>query len=126
MAENSDNGRSVASIRTMEIATALAIIAFAAVVMVSNYRLGAGWDSNGPESGYFPFYVGVLMLLAGIAILIGELAKARAAGGGSFVERRPLLRVMQILVPTLIYAALIAYIGIYVATALFISFFMVW
>jgi hypothetical protein len=109
----------------MEIATALVIILFAGVVMVSNYRLGAGWDSNGPQTGYFPFYVGVLLAISGAGILIGELVR----GGGlrrSFVAARPLLRVMQILVPTVIFVIAIAFIGIYVSTAVFIAFFMVW
>ena len=125
MSGDRDSGRSVVSVHTMEIATALVIILFAGVVMVSNYRLGAGWDSNGPQTGYFPFYVGVLLAISGAAILIGEVVK----GGGlrrSFVAARPLLRVMQILVPTVIFVIAIAYLGIYVSTAVFIAFFMVW
>src|SRR6185437_15477376 len=59
-------------------------------------------------------------------ILIGEVAKGAAANGASFVESRPLLRVLQILVPTLIYVVLIIYVGIYVSTAVFVSAFMVW
>jgi hypothetical protein len=110
----------------MEIATAIAIMVFAAVVMVSNYRLGAGWDRNGPESGYFPFYVGVITFISGAAILIGELIKGGAAGAESFVEGRPLRRVLRIVIPTLIYVVAIIYVGIYVATAVFVSVFMVW
>lgn len=114
------------SVRTMEIVTALVIIVFAGMVMVSNYELGAGWGSSGPESGYFPFYVGVILLISGIAILIGEAMKSGGDGSKSFVAKRPLLRVLQIVVPTLIYVVLIANIGIYVSTALFVSLFMIW
>ncbi|MGH7060664.1 MAG: tripartite tricarboxylate transporter TctB family protein [Stellaceae bacterium] len=126
MSEDGDTGRSVVSVHTMEIATALAIIAFAGVVMIANYRLGAGWDKNGPESGYFPFYVGVLLFLSGAGILIGELVKGGAGGSRSFVASRPLVRVVQIVVPTVIFVIAIVFIGIYVATAVFIAFFMVW
>lgn len=126
MSDDADNGRSLASIRTMEIVTALVIIVFASVVMVSNYELGAGWDSNGPQSGYFPFYVGVILFISGVAILIGEIVKGGAASAISFVESRPFVRVLQILIPTIVFAIAIVYIGIYVATAIFVSAFMVW
>ena len=126
MHEDSENGRSMVSVRTMEIVTALAIIVFAAAAMASNYELGAGWGSNGPESGYFPFYVGLILLISGVAILIGEAMKAGPDGAKSFVESRPLVRVLQIVIPTLIYVVLIANIGLYLSTALFISLFMVW
>ena len=126
MSEDGDTGRSVVSVHAMEIVTALVIIAFAGVVMVANYRLGAGWDRNGPETGYFPFYVGVLLFISGAAILVGEVVRGGGAGRRSFVAVRPLLRVMQILIPTVVYVVAIAFIGIYVATAVFIAFFMMW
>ena len=126
MDENDETGRSVASVHTMEIATALAIIAFALVVMISNWRLGAGWDRNGPQSGYFPFYVGVVLGISGLAILIGEIAKGAAANINAFVSSRPLVRVLQILLPTVLFVVAIAGIGIYVSTAIFIAGFMIW
>jgi uncharacterized membrane protein len=113
----------------MEIATAIVIIAFAAVVMIDNYELGAGWDSSGPESGYFPFYVGVILFISGAAILIGELIevfKGRPSEAGSFVDRAPFVQVLRIFIPMIIYVIGVVYIGIYVSTAIFIATFMVW
>jgi putative tricarboxylic transport membrane protein len=121
-----ETGGSLISTHTMEIATALVIVVFASVVMISNYELGAGWDSNGPQTGYFPFYIGVILFISSMSILIGELMKGSAADDGSFVDGRPFRRVLRILIPTIIYAVAIVYIGIYVATAVFISVFMVW
>jgi hypothetical protein len=123
--EHMEGGRSLVSVRTMEIATALIIMLAAAVVMWSNYRLGAGWDSSGPQSGYFPFYIGLILFISGGAILIGELMKGETERE-SFVETGPFLRVLQIVIPTLIYVIAVVYIGIYVSTAVFISVFMVW
>lgn len=122
-----DEGRSLVSIRTMEIATALVILVFAAVVMIDNYELGAGWDpSTGPQSGYFPFYVGAILFISGAAILIGELMKGAAANVGSFVHVGPFFQVLRIFIPVVIYIIAIVYIGIYVSTAVFIGVFMVW
>jgi hypothetical protein len=110
----------------MEIATALAIMIVGALVMFSNYELGMGWDSSGPQSGYFPFYIGVILLISATAILITELRKRDAADRGAFVEANPFLRVMQIVIPTILYVVAIIYIGIYVATSIFVTTFMIW
>jgi hypothetical protein len=129
MSDDTESGRSLVSIRTMEIATAAVIIAFAAVVMVDNYELGAGWDSSGPQSGYFPFYVGAILLISGAAILIGESIEAfkhGTVGSGSFVDTGPFLRVLRIFIPMIVYVIGVIYIGIYVSTAIFIGAFMVW
>lgn len=126
MPEESDNGRSLATNRTMEILTAFAIIAFSVIVIVSNYRLGAGWSASGPESGYFPFYVGILLFISAGANLIGGLVRSDPSASESFVDRRPFLRVLRILIPTIVYVVAVAYVGIYVASAVFIAFFMIW
>lgn len=126
MNDDTETGGSLVSTHTMEIATALVIVVFASVVMISNYELGAGWDSSGPQSGYFPFYIGVILFISGMSILVSELIKGSAADHGSFVDGNPFRRVLRILIPTIIYAVAIGYIGIYVATAVFIGTFMVW
>jgi putative tricarboxylic transport membrane protein len=123
---NSDNERAVVSTRTMEVAVAIGIMVFAAIVMVSNFELGAAWGPDGPEAGYFPFYVGVLMFVASAMTLIGQRVIHSAAEDAAFVDRGSLWRVLQILVPTAIYTVFIVYIGIYVASAIFIAIFMIW
>lgn len=129
MSDDTESRRSLVSIRTMEIATAIVIIVFAAVVMIDNYELGAGWDSSGPQSGYFPFYVGAILFISGAAILVGELIelfKRQARESGSFVDTGPFLQVLRIFIPVIVYVIGIVYIGIYVSTAIFIGAFMVW
>ena len=125
LGQDSDSGGPVVSVRAVEIGVALLILAFAMLVIISNYKLGAGWDSDGPQSGYFPFYVGIILFIAGAAILVQQFMR-RARDGEVFVHRQPLKRILQVLIPTAIYAALIAYIGIYVSTAIFIAGFMMW
>lgn len=127
MSDDTEQHAAVVSNRTMEIAVAVVIMAFSALVMVSNYELGASWSSDGPEAGYFPFYVGVILFLSALSIFVGQLVgRGRLSDGGTFVTRGPFLRVLQVLFPTIGYVVLISYIGIYVSTALFITFFMVW
>lgn len=130
MSESPDDqeiGRGVVSNRTMNMAVAVALMAVATVVMISSYRLGAGWAPFiGPDSGYFPFYVALIMFISSGVTLLQHLFQHRVDKGGSFVGRHELIRMLQVLIPTAIFSVLTIYIGIYISTVLFIGFFMMW
>jgi hypothetical protein len=118
--------RGVVTNRTMEIVVALVMMGIAAVVMVSSYNLGSGWEpSVGPQSGYFPFYVALIMFLASAATLVKNLV-TKSPDLSSFVERDQLFLVLKVFVPTVVFVVLTIYIGIYVSAFLFIAFFMIW
>jgi putative tricarboxylic transport membrane protein len=116
---------SVVSNRTMNMAVSLALMAIATVVMISSYRLGAGWAKDvGPDSGYFPFYVALIMFIASSVTFIQHLlARSRE---GSFIAHGELMMVLSMLIPMSIFVVLSLYIGIYISTFLFITFFMSW
>jgi putative tricarboxylic transport membrane protein len=123
MHDNKD--RPAASTRTVELVVAALVIAFGATVMWDSVRLGARWGSDGPQAGYFPFYIGLLICLsAGIIFFRGLSDRMKAAK--PFVSRGQLLLVMKMLVPSIVYVILIKLLGIYVASTLFIAFFMRW
>lgn len=124
--ETGESGPSVVSVRTMEMAVSLVFIAAAAVVIADSIRLGIGWSEiEGPASGYFPFYVGVLMAL-GSAITLAQALFAKEGRGKGFVGRYALRQVFLVLVPLMVYVAVTAVIGIYVSSALYIGAFMVY
>jgi putative tricarboxylic transport membrane protein len=125
--ENKDPKRGGVSNRTMEITVSVALMAVASVVMISSYRLGAGWAKDvGPDSGYFPFYVALIMFIASGITLVKDLLQRRPGSGGMFVTHRELVMVLQVLIPMTIFVVLAVYIGIYISMALFIGFFMMW
>lgn len=111
--------------RTMDMVVAALFMALAALVMSDSWRVGASWASDGPQAGYFPFYVGLIMFIASTATLVQNLV-TRHPDLGNFVDRSQLVSVMQVLVPTTVYVGLIFLVGIYVASAIFIAFFMWW
>lgn len=116
-------GHSAASVRAVEIGVAATILLFGSVVAVDSYMVGARWGDDGPQPGYFPFYVGVLICVASAMILVRALRDASLAAE-SFVSREALRKVLTVLVPTTVYVSLIAYLGFYVASSLFIAYFM--
>ncbi|MFO1360901.1 MAG: tripartite tricarboxylate transporter TctB family protein [Burkholderiales bacterium] len=120
-----DHDRPAASTRTVELVVAALIFAFGATVIWDSVRLGARWGADGPQAGYFPFYVGLLICLSTGVVFFRALT-SRAQSSKPFVGRAALAQVMKMLVPSIGYAVLIKLVGIYVASTLFIAFFMRW
>jgi len=118
--------------RTMEIIVALALLVVSALVVYDSYRLGSKWGDDGPQSGYFPFYIGLLLGIASVATLVRVfLAQWRrgdksAAPMGLFVEWGQLKLVLSVLVPAMVYVLAVQLVGIYVASAIYIMLFMRW
>ena len=117
--------RPAATTRTLDLAVAALIFLFGALVIYDSWRIGARWAEDGPQSGYFPFYIGLFICGSSIATFIRGLTDARAAAR-PFVTVGQLRMVLSMLVPTIVYAGLIRYLGLYVASALFIGLFMIW
>jgi putative tricarboxylic transport membrane protein len=118
------SGKSAASLRTVEIWTAAIVLAFGALVAYDSQRLGARWGDDGPQPGYFPFYIGLLICISSAGILFRALRNRMP--GASFVSREQLKLILIVLVPTAIYVGLIATLGLYVSSTLYIAFFMWW
>jgi hypothetical protein len=117
------DARAVASTRSVDIVVYLLLMAFAATLAFDNWRTGNGWSSDGPQAGYFPFY---LSLLLGAASLFG-LGSALVTGAGAdvaFVTRDQFKRVMQVFVPTLLFCLLTQWLGIYIASFILVAGFM--
>ena len=118
-------GDGVVSKRKADIVVALILAGAGALVIIDSLRLGVGWAADGPQSGYFPFYIGLLMVVASIGTVCVTVF-GRDQSVGAFVERAQFRDVLKVLVPTIMFVALIGVIGIYVASALFIGTFMRW
>ena len=63
-------GRAVGSQRLWEIVVAVCFFAFGALVAWDSRRIGAAWAEDGPQAGYFPFYIGLIICISAVAILI--------------------------------------------------------
>jgi hypothetical protein len=120
------------STRKMEVIVALALLALSALVVYDSYRLGSKWGDDGPQSGYFPFYIGLLLGAASVATLARVLLKqwrrgdTSSAPSGLFVEWGQLKLVLSVLVPALVYVLAVQLVGMYVASAIYIMLFMRW
>jgi putative tricarboxylic transport membrane protein len=122
--DEADNSPQLVSMRTMEIVTALALLAVAGVVITDSLRLGMNWRPiEGPAAGYFPFYIGVILAVSSAVTMLRALADKPAAQQ-TFVTRLAFGRVMAVLVPLVVYIIALGFIGIYVASAIYVALFM--
>jgi putative tricarboxylic transport membrane protein len=110
----------VTDTRVVETVVSLLLIALALVLGYDNWRTGIGWDSTGPEAGYFPFYLSVILGLASLYGLVINFLGSRPAAE-VFVTRAQLRRVMAVFVPTLLYCLATQFLGMYVASFLLIA-----
>lgn len=120
--DNESAGRSVGT-RWPELGVAAVLFGISILVVTDSLRVGTGWAEDGPRSGYFPFYIGVLLMASSGWILLGALARWKQHE--AFADRDQVLRVVTMLVPMAAYLGLIFAIGIYVASAILIAYFMV-
>ena len=116
--------RPVARSRTVEIVVSVLLLAFAAVLGWDNWRSGAAWEAAGPQSGYFPFYLSVLLAIASFYGLVAALLAGRE-DDRVFVTRAQIARVLQVLVPTLLFALAMQWLGLYAASFLLVVGFMI-
>ena len=112
--------------RWVELVVALLICAGGVLVMFDSARVGATWGSYGPQAGYFPMLTGTCLLAAGVWIAVATLYRWRKLAGVTFVTGEQMKPVMAMLLPTIAYIVAIRFIGIYLASAIFIGAFMVW
>ena len=109
--------------RAVEIGVGVFTALFGAIVVVGGLQAGIGWGAEGPRPGFFPFYIGLLIIASSAVNLLQIRLTDRWR---RFAEWRQLRHVLQVLVPTAIYVVAIPYVGIYLVSAALIAVFMVW
>jgi hypothetical protein len=121
----SAQARPVARNNRIDALVAAGLTMIGLVVIVEARRLGAGWTSDGPGPGYFPFYIGAILAIGGVGILYQSLV-SKSANTNVFIDSEQLKRVLSVLVPAAVYVGVIMAVGQYIASAIFIAIFMVW
>ena len=124
--QSADEAESPVLVKNMTVDAIVAVVLFviATVVVIEARRLGSGWTSDGPGSGYFPFYIGLILGVSALGIFY-QAVFGKSRDSGAFVDQLQAKRVLSVLLPAAVYVLAIVFVGIYVASALYILLFMI-
>ncbi len=117
------SGQDGPSHRSAEMGTAIAMAVFGLIVIAGSLSVGIGWAVEGPQAGFFPFWVAVLIIVASAI----NFAKAYGTSDRKlFSEWGQLRQVGKVVAPTAVYVLAVPWLGIYLASALLVAGFMRW
>ncbi len=122
--DDTPDGRPIVRNHRVDAVVAVVLFALGLLVVYDANRLGAAWTDDGPGSGYFPFYIGIIICVSAVAIF-WQTTFGRHRDRGAFVDREQLGRVLSVLLPAFVYVFGITMIGIYVSSAIYIAVFMI-
>lgn len=108
----------------IEAIVATCVVIMGAVVLQGSWALGSGWTSDGPGPGYFPFYIGIILCISGAGTLYQALF-GKDKNTEVFVDGEQLKRVLSVLIPAIVYVLAVQFLGLYVASAVYIALFMI-
>jgi hypothetical protein len=106
----------------VEGAFALLTGAFGALIITGALEFSVGWGDIGPEAGYFPFRVGILIILASLVNLARALHRRGTLETEVFLTREQTRLVIAFAIPVIALVGVAVGLGIYVATALYLLF----
>ena len=115
----------VVGIPTVDVVVSLLLLLLALLLGWDSWRIGNSWASDGPQAGYFPFYLSLVM---GLASLFGlfKVVILKRGERGTFVGREQFGRVMMVFVPTFAFCLATQFLGIYIASFCLVVGFMWW
>ena len=118
-----ETGGTGPSHRSVEVGVALFMALLALIGIFGSIKVGIGWGDEGPRAGFFPFYIGIFIVVSSAINLLHGL---REDNDGLFAEWGQLRQVMSVVIPTAIYVGAMPFTGLYVASIIFIGWFMRW
>lgn len=115
-------------VRPVDVTVSILLLLIGVALAIDNWRIGVNWAADGPQSGYFPFRLSLILIAASTWGLVMALWRPRTDAGADavFVEKDAFVRVLKVLVPTVAYVGAIYAVGLYVASAALIAVFMLW
>ena len=109
--------------RGAETAVCLLMVVFGIIVIMGSLQVGINWGVEGPKAGFFPFYLGVIIIGSSIFNLLQNMS---TDGRKIFASWGQLRQVLSVVVPTAIYVLVITIVGIYLSSMVLIAVFMKW
>ncbi len=120
--ESKDGPRNGPGQRHVEMGVAAAMALLGAITIFGSLKVGTGWGAEGPKSGFFPFWIGLIVVLTSV-YNFGRVYMGRDSRK-LFAEWGQIRQVLKVVWPLALYVAAIPWTGIYLASTLLVLGFM--
>jgi len=112
--------------RQADIVCALGLLGLAGLVAWESLALNIGWGINGPEGGFFPFWLALGLGVCSLVILAQAVWRTAPALHKPIVASGGWASLLTVAIPAIAMVVLSEFIGLYPATALYLAFYMRW
>ena len=111
--------------RKAEIWVSLAFMLLGIIVIADSIRLGFMWGMSGPEAGFFPFYLGVGVVISSLIVFSNNFTLYRKEGAGKpLMPPGALKSILWVVIPSTGMVIIMELVGLHIAAALFLGFYM--
>ncbi len=111
--------------RRADIFVGLGLMAVGLLVLGDAIRLGFGWGMSGPEAGFFPFYMGLGIVICTFFIVRRGIKIFKKEGHGKpLIVKGGLTQILWVLIPAAGMVLLSELIGLHLSTVLYLAFYM--
>ncbi|MEI7671884.1 MAG: tripartite tricarboxylate transporter TctB family protein [Deltaproteobacteria bacterium] len=111
--------------RKADITVALLFMAIGLILLFDAVRLGFQWGVTGPESGLFPFYLGLGLVVCSLLTLRTIHAKYKKDGYDMLLMPAGALKpILWVLIPSVGMVVITEFVGLHVAAGIFLGFYM--
>jgi putative tricarboxylic transport membrane protein len=121
--DRSEKSEGLVDVKKAEFAVALVIGVVGLIAALKGVELGPGWGEGGPEPGFLPFSLGVIIMIASVLILIQA---SRATGGTIFDQKEEIVELVRVGLPILLAGLFVETIGFYLMVAVYSAGFIIW
>jgi hypothetical protein len=110
----------------LELIAAAITFLFGALAVAGSLENGTGWASDGPQAGFFPFRLGLIVMVVSLLIAWMTWRNRLALTGEISISHEAGRRVLGFALPVLVFVALAQWLGLYVASAVYLAVVLVW
>jgi putative tricarboxylic transport membrane protein len=111
--------------RAVELGAVICFLGLGVVLLSESIELGPGWGESGPEPGFFPFVLTVLLTLGALGVLYVNVYR-RPDLRPFFEVSQEVTDLLRVAVPIGVAVVLVRSLGIYAGSGLYLAFFMAW
>ncbi len=100
---------------------AVALLVLGLIVGIDSFRMGAGWGMEGPQGGFFPFVLSLLMI-GGCVVIMRQAMKGTSSVKGSkpFVPEGGMRPVLTVCIPAVGMVLATEVIGLYLSAMIYL------